>query len=58
MLCLVASGETNGDIASALSMSEGAVRQHVKSLLDKARARCNPTRAASPQGSSRSQRRS
>ncbi|WP_410055016.1 response regulator transcription factor [Microvirga sp. Mcv34] len=58
VLCLVASGETNSDIARALSLSECAVKQHVKSLLYKARARSRPGRSAPLQDPARSQRRS
>ncbi|WP_083861377.1 LuxR C-terminal-related transcriptional regulator [Microvirga lotononidis] len=58
VLCLVASGETSRDIARALSVSDGAVRQHVKSLLYKARALTTSPRAVSSYGSVESQRRS
>ena len=37
MLCRIARGKTRNDIARELSMNEGAVKAHVKSLLYKAR---------------------
>jgi DNA-binding NarL/FixJ family response regulator len=49
VLCLVARGGASSDIARELSVSEGAIRQHIKSLLCKARARSKPHLAMAPQ---------
>ncbi|WP_114943860.1 LuxR C-terminal-related transcriptional regulator [Microvirga calopogonii] len=57
VLCLIASGQTRGDIAHELSVSERAIRQHIKSLLYKARTRSKRPRTALSHESIQSQRR-
>ena len=54
VLCLVARGGASSDIARELAVSEGAIRQHIKSLLCKARARGKPHLATAPQEQVRS----
>ena len=49
VLCRVATGRASSDIARELSVSEDAIKQHIKSLLYKARARSKPHLAMVPQ---------
>jgi DNA-binding NarL/FixJ family response regulator len=54
VLCLVARGEASSDIAREVSVSEDAIKQHIKSLLCKAWARGKPHLAMMPQEQVRS----
>jgi DNA-binding NarL/FixJ family response regulator len=54
VLCLVARGGANSDIAREVSVSEDAIKQHIKSLLCKAWARGKPHLAMMPQEQVRS----
>ena len=51
VLCLLARGRENSDIALELGMSGDAVKEHIKSLFYKARARGKSHVAAAPQAS-------
>ena len=46
VLCRLASGQESSDIARELSISEDAIKEHIKSLFYKARARSKPHRVA------------
>jgi DNA-binding NarL/FixJ family response regulator len=54
VLCLVARGGASSEIARELSVSEDAIKQHIKSLLCKARGRSKPLLAMAPQEQVRS----
>jgi DNA-binding NarL/FixJ family response regulator len=54
VLCLVARGGASSDIAREVSVSEDAIKQHIKSLLCKAWARGKPHLAMMPQEQVRS----
>ena len=49
VLCLLARGRENSDIARELAMSEDAVKEHIKSLFYKARSRGKSHIAHAPQ---------
>ena len=49
VLCLLARGRDNSDIARELALSEDAVKEHIKSLFYKARARSKSHPASMPQ---------
>jgi DNA-binding NarL/FixJ family response regulator len=49
VLCLLASGRENSEIARELTVSEDAVKEHIKSLFYKARARSKSQGAIMPQ---------
>lgn len=49
VLCLLAKGRENSDVARDLALSEDAVKEHIKSLFYKARARCKSHRTITPQ---------
>jgi DNA-binding NarL/FixJ family response regulator len=51
VLCLLARGRENRDIARELAVSEDAVKEHIKSLFYKVRARSKPHKAIAPQAS-------
>ena len=51
VLCLLARGRENSDIARELAVSEDAVKEHIKSLFNKARARGKSHVAAASQAS-------
>lgn len=48
VLCLLARGRENSDLARELAVSEDAVKKHIKSLFYKARARGKSHIAAAP----------
>jgi DNA-binding NarL/FixJ family response regulator len=54
VLCLLARGRENSDIARELGVSEHAVKEHIKALFYKARARSNPQLLATPREQVRS----
>jgi DNA-binding NarL/FixJ family response regulator len=49
VLCLLARGRENSEIARELAVSEDAIKEHIKSLFYKARARSKSQRAITPQ---------
>ncbi|MBB3021333.1 DNA-binding NarL/FixJ family response regulator [Microvirga lupini] len=48
VLCLLANGKGSSGIAHELSLSEATIKEHVKSLFYKARARSKPHLALTP----------
>ena len=54
VLCLLARGRENRDIARELAVSEHAVKEHIKALFYKARARSDPQLVATPREQVRS----
>ena len=49
VLCLVAKGKGSSGIARELSLSEATIKEHIKSLFYKARARSKPHLAMTPE---------
>jgi DNA-binding NarL/FixJ family response regulator len=49
VLCLLANGKGSSGIASELSLSEAAIKEHIKSLFYRARARSKPHLAITPE---------
>jgi DNA-binding NarL/FixJ family response regulator len=49
VLCLVAKGKGSSGIARELSLSEATIKEHIKSLFYKARARSKPHLAITPE---------
>ncbi len=54
VLCLLARGRENSDIARELAVSEHAIKERIKTLFYKARARSNPHLVVTPREQVRS----